>query len=48
MRHKVLALLLILTVNCYGQGRRAPVDADRPGVPLVEPLRERIEKGDEE
>ena len=39
MRHKVLALLLILNVNCYGQGRRAPVDPDRPGVPLVEPLR---------
>lgn len=38
MRHKVWALLLILTVNCYGQGRRAPADPDHPGSTLVEPL----------
>ena len=37
MRHKVWALLLVLTVNCYGQGRR-PVDPDHPGSTLAEPL----------
>jgi Tfp pilus assembly protein PilF len=37
MRHKVWALLLILTVNCYAQGRR-PVDPDHPGSTLTEPL----------
>ena len=38
MRYKVWALLLILTVNCYGQARRAPLDSDRPGALVVEPL----------
>jgi Tfp pilus assembly protein PilF len=37
MRHKVWALLLILTVNCYAQGR-SPVDPDHRGGGLVEPL----------
>jgi tetratricopeptide (TPR) repeat protein len=37
MRHMVWALLLILTVNCYAQGRR-PVDPDHPSGGLVEPL----------
>ena len=37
MRHKVWALLLILTVNCYAQGRR-PVDPDHPSGGQVEPL----------
>jgi tetratricopeptide (TPR) repeat protein len=35
MRQKVWALLLIVTVNCYGQGRR-PIDPERGGP--VEPL----------
>jgi tetratricopeptide (TPR) repeat protein len=35
MRHKVWALLLMVTVNCYGQGRRA-TDPERGGP--VEPL----------
>lgn len=39
MSHKVWALLLILTVNCYGQGRR-PIDPERggPAEPLWSPF----------
>jgi Tfp pilus assembly protein PilF len=40
MRNRVWALLLILTVDCYGQGRRGPVDAGAaaPAEPLWSPF----------
>jgi len=37
MRHKVWALLLILTMNCYAQGKR-PVEPDHAGPTMAEPL----------
>lgn len=37
MRYTVWALLLILTTNTSGQGRRQPEDADHRALPITEP-----------